>query len=161
MLFLKERAAEEIKLTFQKAKSILAFSFLFGDDFNFFIATNISIDLYKIKLDKKESKLVKNIVLQVADPLMQVYYEPMANLVVVADSKGQCFPFFLNLYKQKQHRGKIFQLETPEDAAQDSVSSRASLQTPITPSQFGEVEQPSVARATLGERAMSFFKKGT
>lgn len=117
--------------------------------------------MYKIKLDKKESKLVKNIVLQVADPLMQVYYEPMANLVVAADSKGQCFPFFLNLYKQKQHRGKIFQLETPEDAAQDSVSTRASLQTPITPSQFGEVEQPSVARATLGERAMSFFKKGT
>jgi hypothetical protein len=63
LLFLKEKVAEEIKLTFQKAKAILAFSFLFGDDFNFFIATNISIDLYKIKLDKKESKLVKNIIL--------------------------------------------------------------------------------------------------
>ncbi len=88
LLFLKERAAEEIKLTFQKAKAILAFSFLFGDDFNFFIATNVSIDLYKIKLDKKESKLVKNIVLQVPDPLMQVYYEPMANLILIVDSKG-------------------------------------------------------------------------
>jgi len=63
LLFLKERSAEEIKLTFQKAKSIMAFSFLFGDDFNFFIATNLSIDLYKIKLEKKESKLVKNIVI--------------------------------------------------------------------------------------------------
>lgn len=112
LLFLKEKVAEEIKLTFQKAKAILSFSFLFGDDFNFFIATNISIDLYKIKLDKKESKLVKNIILQVSDPLMQVYFEPMANLVVIIDSKGQCSPFFLNLYKQKQHRGKIFQLET-------------------------------------------------
>jgi hypothetical protein len=52
ILFLKERAAEEIKLTFSKAKMIHAFSFLFGEDFNFFIATNISIDLYKIKLKK-------------------------------------------------------------------------------------------------------------
>jgi hypothetical protein len=69
-LFLKERAAEEIKLTFQKAKAILAFSFVFGDDFNFFITTNLSIDMYKIKLDKKESKLVKNIALSVSDPLM-------------------------------------------------------------------------------------------
>ena len=42
LLFLKERAAEEIKLTFQKAKMIHAFSFVFGDDFNFFIATNIA-----------------------------------------------------------------------------------------------------------------------
>ena len=69
-MFLKERAAEEIKLTFQKAKAILAFSFVFGDDFNFFITTNLSIDMYKIKLDKKESKLVKNIALSVSDPLM-------------------------------------------------------------------------------------------
>ena len=70
LLFLKERAAEEIKLTFQKAKAILAFSFVFGDDFNFFIATNLSIDMYKIKMDKKESKLVKNIALNITDPLM-------------------------------------------------------------------------------------------
>lgn len=52
-----------MKLTFQKARAILAFSFVFGDDFNFFIATNISIDLYKVKTDKKESKVIKNIVL--------------------------------------------------------------------------------------------------
>ena len=66
------------------------------------IVTNLSIDLYKIKLDKKESKLVKNIVLNgITDPMIQVYYEPMANLVIVADIKGQCSPFFLNLYKQK------------------------------------------------------------
>jgi hypothetical protein len=45
---LREKAAEEIKLTFSKAKSINAFSFLFGDDFNFFVATNLGIDLYKI-----------------------------------------------------------------------------------------------------------------
>ena len=63
LLFLKEKTAEEMKLTFQKARAILAFSFVFGDDFNFFIATNISIDLYKVKTDKKESKVIKNIVL--------------------------------------------------------------------------------------------------
>jgi hypothetical protein len=86
----------------------MAFSFLFADDFNFFIATNLTIDMYKIKMDKKESKLMKSIALNISDPLMQVYYEPMANLVVVTDSKGKCSPFFLNLYKQKQHRGKLF-----------------------------------------------------
>ena len=63
LLFLKEKTAEEMKLTFQKARTILAFSFVFGDDFNFFIATNVSIDLYKVKTDKKESKVIKNIVL--------------------------------------------------------------------------------------------------
>lgn len=40
LLFLKEKQAEEVKLTFQKAKKILGFSFVFGDDFNFFVATN-------------------------------------------------------------------------------------------------------------------------
>ena len=43
------------------------------------------------------------------DPLqMQIYFDPMANVVVVADNKGSCQPIFLNLYKQKQHRGKTF-----------------------------------------------------
>lgn len=115
---------------------------MFGDDFNFFIATNVSIDLYKIKLDKKESKLVKNIVLPMnADPSLQVYYEPMANLVVVADNKGACSPFFLNLYKQKQHRGKVFNLETSPEGGADGAGDASS------------------SRASLGERAMSFFKK--
>ena len=50
----------------------------------------MSIDLYKVKTDKKESKVIKNIMLQSQDPLMQIYYEPLANLLVVADSKGQC-----------------------------------------------------------------------
>jgi hypothetical protein len=58
---LKERAAEEIKLTFAKAKMIHAFSFLFGDDFNYFVATNLSIDLYKIKGLKQKAKIVKSI----------------------------------------------------------------------------------------------------
>ena len=52
LLFLKEKQAEEVKLTFPKAKKILGFSFVFGDDFNFFVATNTSIDLYDISLSK-------------------------------------------------------------------------------------------------------------
>ena len=34
LLFLKEKQAEEVKLTFPKSKKILGFSFVFGDDFN-------------------------------------------------------------------------------------------------------------------------------
>ncbi len=67
-LFLKENAAEEIKLTFSKAKMIHAFSFTYGDSFNFFITTNISIDLYKVKVDTLKAKLVKNIVLSHSEP---------------------------------------------------------------------------------------------
>lgn len=44
---------------------IHAFSFLFGDDYNFFVATNISIDLYKVKIDSLKAKLVKNMVISV------------------------------------------------------------------------------------------------
>ena len=68
LLFLKEKAAEEIKLTFQKAKMIHAFSFLFGDDFNYFVANNMSIELYKIKSDKQKAKVVRSISLQVNEP---------------------------------------------------------------------------------------------
>lgn len=47
---------------------IKAFSFLFGDDYNFFVATNISIDLYKVKIDQLKAKLVKNIVISMNEP---------------------------------------------------------------------------------------------
>lgn len=40
---------------------IRAFSFVLGDDFNFFVASNLNIDLYEIKFDKVKAKLVKNI----------------------------------------------------------------------------------------------------
>lgn len=52
MLFLNESAAEEVKLTFSKAKVIHAFSFVAGsDDFNFVIVTNLSIDLYRADIN--------------------------------------------------------------------------------------------------------------
>ena len=39
-------------MNFQKAKQILGFSFVFGEDFNFFVATNSQIDLYDVSLAK-------------------------------------------------------------------------------------------------------------
>ena len=52
LLFLSDAAAEEVKLTFSKAKIIHAFSFTTGsDDFNFVIVTNLSIDLYRADLN--------------------------------------------------------------------------------------------------------------
>jgi hypothetical protein len=51
LLFLSDQAAEEMKLTFSRAKQIHAFSFTTGsEDFNFFIVTNLSIDLYRIDI---------------------------------------------------------------------------------------------------------------
>jgi hypothetical protein len=80
ILFLKEKSAEEVKLTFPKAKQIHAFSFLFGEDFNFFVASNIAIDLYDIKIAKQKAKLVKNITFNVSDGI--IYYEPLMNFVL-------------------------------------------------------------------------------
>jgi len=65
LLFLREDTAEEIKLTFSKAKMIHAISFCAGEDFNFFVASNSSIDLYNVKIGKMKAKLVKNILLNV------------------------------------------------------------------------------------------------
>jgi hypothetical protein len=97
LLFLKEKQAEEVKIGFPKAKQINAFSFLIGEDFNFFIATNLAIDLYDVKISKQKTKLIKNITLPINDGV--IYYEPMVNFVLICDLKGSCYPFFLNLYK--------------------------------------------------------------
>ena len=35
----------------------------------------------------------------------------MASTIVYIDSKGQCQTFFLNQYKQKNHKGKLFNLD--------------------------------------------------
>ncbi|CDW82519.1 UNKNOWN [Stylonychia lemnae] len=146
ILFLKENQAEEIKLTFAKARIIHAFSFLFGDDYNYFVATNISIDLYRIKIDSLKAKLVKNIVINQTEPIF--YYEPTASVVVVVDNKGQCSPYFLNLYEQKQHKGKTFQIDISQPASQEgqqTQDARASLR--------------ASNRLSFTERAFGLFKK--
>ena len=89
LLFLKERSAEEVKLVFQKAKQIYAFSFTFGDDFNFFVATNFSIDIYKIKLGKQKAKLIKNIALAgTFNGEPSFFYDCMTSTIIIGDSKG-------------------------------------------------------------------------
>ena len=112
LLFLKEKQAEEVKLTFPKAKKILGFSFVFGDDFNFFVATNTSIDLYDISLSKQKAKVIKNITFNVPEGNCELFYDSLANIVLICDTqKGSVQPYFLNLYKNRQYKGKIIQLD--------------------------------------------------
>ena len=112
LLFLKEKQAEEVKLNFSKAKSILGFSFVFGDDFNFFVVTNSQIDLYEILLSKQRAKLIKSITYSATENASQLYYDALANVVVICDTqKGQIHPFFLNMYKSRNHKGKTIQLD--------------------------------------------------
>lgn len=101
LLLLREHAAEEVKLTFSKAgASIRGFSFLFGDQFNFMVATNATIELYKLKNNKNKAKVVKSIQVSMSSD-SSFLYEPMANVVLFCDNKGICSPIFLNLYKSK------------------------------------------------------------
>ena len=86
LLFLKEKQAEEVKLTFPKAKKILGFSFVFGDDFNFFVATNLSIDLYEISLAKQKAKVIKSISFSVAEGHAELFYESLSNVAVICDT---------------------------------------------------------------------------
>jgi hypothetical protein len=107
-LFIKEKQAEEVKLMFPKAKAIKSFSFVFGDDFNFYVASNLNIDLYDIKFDKVKAKLVKNISIS----SHYIFSDPLSCTLISCDEFGRCSPILMNLYKQKQHRGKNFQLES-------------------------------------------------
>lgn len=112
LLFLKEKQAEEVKMNFQKAKRILGFSFVFGDDFNFFVATNSQIDLYDVSLSKQRAKLIKNISFSVADGHAELFYDSLANVVIICDTqKGTVQPYFLNVYKNRNYKGKVIQLD--------------------------------------------------
>ena len=88
LLFLREDTAEEIKLTFSKAKMIHAISFCAGEDFNFFVASNSSLDLYHVKPAKLKAKLVKNILLSVSPGDLQFYFEPVTCVLVSTDARG-------------------------------------------------------------------------
>jgi hypothetical protein len=65
------------------------------------VASNLAIDLYDVKISggKQRTKIVKNITLNTGGGDIYMYIEPMVNFVVACDAKGQCYPFFLNLYK--------------------------------------------------------------
>ena len=73
-------------MTFPKAKKILGFSFVFGDDFNFFVATNSQLDLYDVSLSKQRAKGIKNISFSIADNHSELFYDPLANIAVICDT---------------------------------------------------------------------------
>lgn len=116
LLFLSEQAAEEVKLTFSKAKIIHGFTFTTGnDDFNFFIVTNLSIDLYRVDINGQKAKILKNISLDLptsCEP--HILIEPLTSTVVAVDPKsGSCYPYFLNLQEQGLSgvKGQQFKLD--------------------------------------------------
>jgi len=75
---------------------------VFGDDFNFFVATNTQIDLYDISLSKQRAKVIKSIGFSVAENHAELYYDSLANVVLICDTqKGMVHPFYLNLYKSR------------------------------------------------------------
>jgi hypothetical protein len=102
LLFFSDSAAEEVKLTFSKAKIIHTFSFATGnDDFNFFIVNNLSIDLYKVDVEQQKAKIVKNIPLDLnvgVEPY--ILMEPLTCTVVAVDPRtNNCWPFFLHMHR--------------------------------------------------------------
>lgn len=172
LLFLKEKQAEEVKLNFSKAKSILGFSFVFGDDFNFFVVTNSQIDLYEILLSKQRAKLVKSITFSAPDSHSELYYDPLANVVCICDTqKGQVQPFFLNMYKSRNHKGKTIQLDADNtntasnfegdgvqgSQAQSSMNATASVAGGSSASQL-QSSAGGAPRASFRDKALSFFK---
>ena len=87
LLFVRGGQAEELRFKFSKALKIYTFSFCFGSDFNFMVCTNNMIYLYEIKLSSKTFKIVKTIP-TLQDALMSVHFEPMANTLVLIDSRA-------------------------------------------------------------------------
>ena len=84
---------------------------MFGDAFNLFIVTDVSIDLYRVLPEKQTAKPVKSVALgkkELGEPT--VFYEPMANVVVVVDTRGHCQTYYLSMW-EKGMKGKSFQLE--------------------------------------------------
>lgn len=128
---------------------IRAFSFVSGSDFNFFVASNLNIDLYEVKIDKVKAKLVKNITLT-SD---FVSFDPLCNTLVSIDQFGRCMPVFFNLYKQKQHKGKMFQLDGSQQSGQEMADN---LSNSMAVSQSSASFQ---GRQSMTERAMSLFRK--
>ena len=151
MLFIKEKQAEEVKLVFPKAKMIRAFSFAAGDEFNFFVASNLNIDLYEVKFEKVKAKLIKNISVN-SD---HIFFDPLCLTLISLDDYGKCTPLFLNLFKTKQHKGKQFSLEAGIPGQEGDVSSSASMVINKNQSTVSSNSQ----RQSMTDRALSLFRK--
>ena len=116
MLFVKKGECEEVGFRYSKSAKILLHSFCFGDDFNFLVVTNNVITLYNINLADHTPKVVEKIPITAVDSISACYFESMANIVVLLDSYGHAYVFYLNLHneKGKSHNRKMensFRLE--------------------------------------------------
>ncbi len=61
---------------------------MMGEDFNLMVASNVSIDLYKVKPHKMKAKLVKNIMIQSTIGEIDLFYEPITCVAMTVDAKG-------------------------------------------------------------------------
>ena len=113
MLFLKNRECEEVLFKFSKSQKILVHSFCYGDDFNFMVCTNNMISLYEIHLSKQKIKKVKEIPIIMQDErIIGCYYEPMANVVCIVDSRAKVTVFFLSAHNIKTSKSYISKVST-------------------------------------------------
>ena len=127
-------------------------SFVIADDFNFVLATNNLITLYDVKLNKQKAKTVKQIPIANLTEPVRIFFEPLACTLVAIDSKGSCQPYFLNLYKTKQLKGKLFQLELAQPATGgDSVASSQDLSA-------SNVSADQTSRTSFTQRAVQYFR---
>ena len=84
---------------------------------------------------------------------VRCFFEPLACTLVAVDSKGQCQPYFLNLYKSKQLKGKLFQLELAQPAQADTQNS--DLAASIASLDNG---QAASLRTSFTQRAVQYFR---
>lgn len=150
LLFFTDQSAEEVKLTFSKAKQIHAFSFATGsEDFNFFIVTNLSIDLYKVDVVNQKAKIIKNIPLDLPDKMTEphIVVDPISCTMVAVDPKTAiCYPYFFHMHRQGNSavKGQHFRLDVSSaDPALNESMIRASAR--------------ASARASIAERALNLF----
>jgi len=117
LLFMAEAAAEEIKLTFPKTKAVQAFSFTgASDDFNFMVATSLSIDLYRVDVNEQRARILKNFPMELPTSCTEphVTLEPVHGVVVATDPKtGVCYPFFVHMQEHGNAavKGQSFKLD--------------------------------------------------
>ena len=98
----------------------MGFSFVFGEDFNFFVTTNTQIDLYDVSLSKQRAKVIKSIAFTVAENHSELFYDSLANVILICDTqKGLVYPYFLNIYKSRHYKGKPIQLDAESTIIED------------------------------------------
>ena len=141
-------------------------SFVFGDDFNFVLATNNLITLYDVKINKQKAKTVKQIALANMTEPVNIFLEPLSNTIAAVDAKGQVQIYFLNLYKTKAFKAKPFQLDItqPAPASQGGQPANSQSQGTASASNLPKPTNPNPYAATktsFTERMGQYFRQST